>query len=205
MRQFRDWLERVLSDGESVQGASPHLAPAERPAVEELLRSAFELHALDVAGPPIDFDPHAAVGAAVTLARACWVLVSAEEGEPLAFGAPASPGANLSADVTLQFLPSVYRRAKVRAPDGPLATEIDRVLRAWPLSGVLADLDGAPTTPPDFGGHRGLQLLYAERLARTGRAGWVPQTEPARSWAERAFAERGTPVPTPLQKEEAGA
>lgn len=205
MRQFRDWLDRVLSDGESVQGAPPHLAPAERPAVEELLRSAFNLHALDVAGPPIDFDPHAAVGAAFTLARACWVLVSGEEREPLAFGAPTSPGANLSADVTLQFLPSVYRRARVRAPGGPLTTQIERLLRAWPLSGVLTDLDGAPTTAPDFGGHRGLQLLYAERLARTGRAGWVPRTDPARAWTERAFAERGTPMPVQLPKEEAGA
>ncbi|HEY1191974.1 MAG TPA: hypothetical protein VGE74_30370, partial [Gemmata sp.] len=206
MHQFRSWLDRVLAAGESVQDAPPRLAPAEYPAVTDRLRAAFDVHALDVPGTPLDFDPDAALRAATALARACWALVSAEGHEPLALGAPATPAANLSADVTLQFLPAAYRRARGRAPNGPLATEIERVLRAWPLSGVLADLDGAPGTEPDFGGHRGLQRLYAERLALTGRAGWVPRTEPARAWAECAFAERGALMPESLPtKEDAGA
>jgi len=71
-------------------------------------------------------------------------------------------------------------------------------------SGVLADLDGTPATPPEFGGHPGLQLLYAERLAETGRAGWVPATGPAREWVERVYQERGKLMPA-VSKEEARA
>jgi len=195
MPPFRDWLARVLADGESVQESPPVLHPAERPAVTADLRAAFDRHALDVAGPPVAFDAGAAVGAAVVLARACWQLVGGDP-EPLDVGTPpATAAAHLSADVTLRFLAVVQRRARTRAADGEPAAALDRLLRAWPLSGVLADLDGEPTTPPDFDGHAGLQLLYAERLVATGRAGWVPRDGPARARAERAFADRGRPLP----------
>lgn len=195
MPPFRDWLARVLADGESVQEEPPVLRDAERPPVIADLRAAFERHALDVAGPPVAFDPAAAVGAAVVLARACWQLVG---GDPEAIDVgvkPAAAAAHLSADVTLRFLPVVYRRARARITDGEPTTALDRLLRAWPLSGVLADLDGEPTTPPDFDGHPGLQLLYAERLVATGRVGWVPKAGPARAHVERVFAERGRPLP----------
>jgi hypothetical protein len=204
-RPFRDWLARVLADGASVQDAPPHLPPAERPAVLAALRAAFDRHALDVAGPPVAFDPAAALGAAVVLARACWLLVAGEAGEHVALDAgaePATPAAHLSADVTLRLLPAVYRRAHVRAPDGELVAALDRLFRAWPLSGVLADLGGEPTTAPEFGGHPGLQLLYAERLVETGRVGWVPPPGAAREWAERVHQERGKPLPAPPPQED---
>jgi hypothetical protein len=203
MRPFHDWLDRVLTTGESVQDLPPVFAPAERQSVEGRLRAAFELHALDVAGPPA-FDAEAATRAAVILAQACWLHVTADGGDPgFAFEAANTPSAHLSADVALRFLPGVYRRARLRAPGGPLATALGRLLRAWPLSGVLADLDGSPTLAPDFG-HPGLQLLYAERLVNTRRAGWVPPAGIAREWAERVFAERGLDLPEP-PKEEARA
>jgi hypothetical protein len=203
MRPFHDWLDRVLTDGESVLEAPPRLASDERPAVEARLRAAYDLDALDVAGPPLAFDPAVAGRAAHALACACWALVGLEADEPDVVLAPVrAPAAHLSADVTLRFAPDVYRRARVRDPNSPLATALDRLLRAWPLSGVLADLDGTPTTEPDFG-HPGLQLLYAERLAAARRSGWVPAGGAAREWAERVFAERGLTLPEPL-KETAG-
>ena len=197
MTPFRNWLDRVLTRGESVQETAPALPPDERPSVEALLRTAFDAHALDVAGPPLAFDPAAAHAAAGLLARACWLLVGTGEADSvsLALNTPHSTAAHLSADVTLRFLPAVHRRARLRDPDGALVAGIERVLRAWPLSGALADLDGSPTTPPDFAGHPGLQILYAERLAGSGRAGWVPSAEPARGWAERVHAELGRPLP----------
>jgi hypothetical protein len=207
MPPFADWLTRVLTRGESVQEALPALTPDERPGVLAVLRAAFDDHALDVAGPPIAFEPGVSLAAAVVLARACWLLVGADEKEPAALpfqAEPVSPAAHLSADVTLRFLPAVHRRAKVRSDTEPLAAAVETLLRAWPLSGVLADLDGEPTTPPEFGGHPGLQLVYAERLLATGRAGWVPTTGPAREWVERVYSERGKPVPA-LPKEEARA
>src|SRR4051794_23317615 len=124
MTPFRDWLARVLAEGASVQDSPPALTAGERPAVLTDLRAAFDRHALDVAGPPVPFDPAAALGAAVVLARACWRLVGDEpdEQDVLEVGCePASPAAQLSADVTLRFLPAVFRRAKHRAPGGPLA------------------------------------------------------------------------------------
>ena len=201
MPPFREWLARVLADGESVQEGPPELPAAERVAVTADLRAAFDRHALDVAGPPVAFDPAAAVGAAVTIARACWQLVGGEP-EPLDVGAnPATASAHLSADVTLRFLPVVYRRARARNVDGEPVVALDRLLRAWPLSGVLADLDGEPTTPPDFDDHPGLQLLYAERLVAAARAGWVPRSGAARARAEREFAERGRPLPEDVARE----
>jgi hypothetical protein len=198
MRMFHDWLNRLLTEGESVQDATPQFAPAERPRVEARLRAAFNMHTLDVAAPPVAFDPQVALLAAVELARACWLLVSADDGvSTLTLDTVDSPSAHLSADVTLRFLPNVYRRARMRVPDGPLTKGIEQILRSWPLSGVLADLDGAPSVAPDFG-HAGLQLLYSERLANTRRSGWVPRTGLAREWAERVFAERGLTLPEPL-------
>jgi hypothetical protein len=201
------WLTRVLARGESEQEAPPTLTPEERAGVLAVLRTAFDGHALDVAGPPVAFEPVIALDAATLLARACWLLVGADEKEPteLAVRAePASPSAHLSADVTLRFLPAVFRRAKVRSDTEPLAAAVETLLRAWPLSGVLADLDGEPTTPPEFGGHPGLQLLYAERLVTTGRPGWVPAGGAAREWVERVYSERDKPLPAP-PKEEARA
>ena len=55
---------------------------------------------------------------------------------------------------------------------------IERVLRRWPLSGVLAGLDEGPTAPLDLGGHEGLMLLYAERLSRRDAPAWRPSGRP---------------------------
>jgi hypothetical protein len=48
------------------------------------------------------------------------------------------------------------------------------LLRRWPLSGALSDVDGAPIGPTDFDGHPGLLLLYAERLDGHDRPAWRP-------------------------------
>ncbi|MBA4187708.1 MAG: hypothetical protein C0467_06775 [Planctomycetaceae bacterium] len=198
MASFHNWLERILTRGESVQDAPPELPQSEIGEAEPLLRTAYATHALDVAGPPLAFDPVAACGAAVVLARACWFLVrdhDTREAVTLTLKIDPSPAAQLSADVTLRFLPAVYRRARLREPQRELESQVEQLLRAWPLSGVLADLDGSPSVAPEFGGHMGLQLLYTERLAATGRPGWVPVSPAAREWAERVYLERGKPLP----------
>jgi hypothetical protein len=205
MTPFRDWLSRLLHEGESIQETPPRLSPSEEAGVIADLRAAFDRHALDVAGPRLVFDEPAAFGAARVVAEACWILVATDGTERVALkvGAePGSPAAHLSADVTLRFLPAVYRRTRARFSEGPLIAELDRVLREWPLSGVLADLDGSPTTLPEFGGHPGLQLLFAERLVRFNRPRWLPANGPAREWAERVYQERNKPMPAPLPASE---
>jgi hypothetical protein len=204
MSSFRNWLAQVLTLGESLQDEAPHVSVQDRAGITELLHEAFGRHALDVAGPAIPFDADAAIGSAVTLAQACWELIAGDDDTPFPLAVksePSSPAAHLSADLTLRFLADVYRRARAQNAGGKLTSEIERLLRSWPLSGVLADLDGEPATTLDFGGHSGLQLLYAERLAGTRRLGWLPQSGPSREWVERVFHERRLPLPAPTHPE----
>ena len=195
MTTFPHWLARVLDHGESVLDRRPEPTAAARGEAGRVLADAFQRHALSVAGPPLPFAEPAAVEATVALANACWRLVSGEE-VPVAMTVTQKSAADhLSADVVFRFLPVVYRRAKARS-DAVLIAEVETVLRRWPLSGVLADLEDEPTTALDFFGHPGLQLLYAERLTAAARPAWVPPSGPAREWAERVFADRGRPLPT---------
>jgi hypothetical protein len=207
MSTLADFLQRVFDDGEAVL-SGPVSRDADA-AARSVLASAFAHHALDVAGPPIAFDPPAAVAAARLLAAACWQLVAPDDdapalpppGEPEGSPLAGRPAAHLSADVTLRFLPVVHRRARLRACDDPLAAAVADLLRRWPLSGVLADLPGSPAGDPDFGGHPGLQLLYAERLLAHEKPLWLPKSAPARERVELVYRGRGRPVPRPVTVE----
>ena len=188
------WLAEVLATGESITDSPPDLA-ADRTAVLGTLRHAFNRHALDIAGPAIPLDADAALLGAQLLAVSCWRQASGDDAPPLPVREPDSPAAHLSSDVCIRLLPGVYRRAV--ASGTPLAAELEAILRCWPLAGVLADLDGSPKIAPDFGGHFGLQLLYAERLTRAPRRGWLPPAGPGFELAERVFAEQNLTLPSP--------
>lgn len=198
-RPFAVWLERVLVHGESAQSSAPEPASDDRIQALPLLRDAHGRRALSVAGPHLTFAPESAWLAARSLAVACWKLVaeSAAEPVPAPDATRATAADHLSVDLALRYLPGVYRRATTREDTAALAAELESLLRRWPLSGVLADLDGEPTTEPNFDGHFGLQLLYAERLVKTARPGWIPKSGAAREWAERVFHERGRTLPVP--------
>lgn len=196
---FNTWLARLLTHGESVQADAPAPSANELTSSLAILRSAYDLHALSVAGPLIPFAEESGMGAAVWLAEACWMLVGEDTVAKLpTLILPTSPSDHLSADLTLRFLPSLYRRAMVRADRAVLAVALVAELCRWPLSGVLADFEGEPTGDTTFGGHAGLQMLYAERLLKVARPGWVPHDGSAREWAEWVFSERGRPLPTLL-------
>jgi hypothetical protein len=206
MTSLTEFLRRLFVDGSAILRARPRLEPGERRAVLPLLRRAYADYRLDIAGPAVDFDAETALAAAVLLSQACWFLVSrtepAEELERcLALpGPPASPAQHLSADLTLRYLPQVHGRARALAPDDRLAVLLATVLRQWPLSGVLAQVEDEPLTPPEFGGHPGLLLLYAERLARTEKPAWVPRGR-ALEYVELVFAELGKRPPAPAAME----
>jgi len=179
MAALLDFLKQLLSAGEVVFREPPVPDKEELPAVTELLRRAHAQEVLEVAGPPLDFQPRPALAAAELVRQACWFLV--HRGEPpeeverrLKLEPPESPGDHLSADLALRYLPQVYRRARALAPDDGLTLRLAEVLRQWPLSGVLSDVPDAPLTPLDFGHHPGLLLLYAERLARHEKPEWLP-------------------------------
>jgi hypothetical protein len=202
MSNFPAWLKELLTTGESVMPGPPVCAPGDRPAALAHLRADFARQALDVAGPPLDLDPAAALTSAEHVASACWRLVSGEAGPRFAAGEPTSCAAHLSADVTLRFLPAVVHRARRRPPENPLAAELTALLGRWPLSGVLADLHEPPRGDLSFGGHPGLQLLYAERLVRREKPGWMPPVGPTRERVELVYRQHGLPPPARAPREE---
>src|SRR5262249_54286450 len=100
------------------------------------------------------------------------------------------PAAHLSADLTLRFLAPIHRRARGRDPADRLTSLLADILRRWPLSGVLADVEDEPLTSPDWGGHAGLWMLYAERLAQNEKPAWVPR-ESGLEFVQLVYAELG--------------
>jgi hypothetical protein len=173
-------LQRLFDDGTVVLRERPRLAAGERREALSVLERTHAAFRLDVAGAPLDFDAGTALAAAELLGHACWFLVNhaeppAELEKRLVLPVrPVTAAQHLSADLVLRYLPQVHRRARALAPDDRLAALLAGVLRQWPLSGVLADVEEGPLTPPAFGEHPGLQLLYAERLARNEKPAWVP-------------------------------
>jgi len=168
-------------------------APAGARADTELatvLRAAYADYCLDVAGPPLAFAEPPALAAAVLVHESCWALVShalavAELEKRMCMpGPPQTPAQHLSADLLLRFLPQIQRRARARDAADPLGAMLENVLRRWPLSGVLADIEEGPAVPLDFGGHPGLMLLYAERLAQHEKSAWVPTGGPILEYVE---------------------
>jgi hypothetical protein len=203
MSSLASFVEELLTSGRVVLDGAPAVPAADRlPALRRLERAHLD-RCLDLAGPELAFDGELALTAATVVWRACWFLVSHREPDAavaqalaLPAGTP-TPGQHLSADLTLRYLPQVWRRAASQDAADVLTCCLARVLREWPLSGVLADLPEGPLTPLDFGGHPGLLLLYAERLADNPLPAWVPGTGPGRPWIELVFAERGLELPNP--------
>ncbi len=169
------------------------------PGAAPLLREAFERVALTVAGPPIAFDAAVALAAARVLYHAAWCFLVPNDAVDSAAltmtGDPARPSHHLSADVALRYLPALYRRTRALRPGDELIGHLAELLRRWPLSGVLGDVAGPPLAPLDFGGHRGLQLLYAERLARHEKAAWFPRG-PTRETIELVWQDLGRDLAT---------
>jgi hypothetical protein len=164
------------------------------PEATALLGETYRLHALGVAGPAVPFDARAALAAGTLLYRAAWYLLNLNEpidAAALAMPAdPRTPAEHLSADLCLRLVPALHRRARATRPGDELAIRLADVLRGWPLSGVLSDVEDGPLTPPDFAGHAGLRLLYAERLARHDKPGWFP-TGPALETVELVWQTLG--------------
>jgi hypothetical protein len=211
---FADFLRLLLDEGSARLSQRPVVSAADREAAGAVLAAVYADYRLDVAGPPLPFEPRTAVAAAEVVWLACWFLLDhsdppeelqrclalpppltlpspPEGGEGRVRGATASQ--HLSADLVLRFLPQVHRRARGVAAD-VLTGLVARLLRQWPLSGVLADITEPPLTALELGGHAGLQMLYAERLTEAPRPAWVPSGK-ALEMAELVFAERGHHIP----------
>jgi MoxR-vWA-beta-propeller ternary system domain bpX4 len=196
MATLGDFLRTLFGEGRIVLKGRPEPVEADRGSALRVLEAAFDVHRLDVAGPSIAFDAPSALAAAELVRRSSWFLVNRSESVremERALAMPRSPitaSEHLSADLSFRFLPQVYRRARSIAPDDRLASFLADLLRAWPLSGVLSDLAEGPKDVGDLGGHAGLWMLYAERLARDEKPAWMPRGAP-RGHVELVFAGLG--------------
>lgn len=195
MSTFADFLQQAFQGRVQLRGRL-ELSSAERPAVQRLLADVHARRVLDLAGPSPRLEVETALAAAQVLADACWFLLTRDEPpdeveRALRMPTPGSASEHFSADHCLRYLPVVHGRAVALCPDDILTRILSDILRKCPLSGVLARVSAPPTTPLDFEGHPGLQLLYAERLANHLRPLWVPQEGEARQWVERILEERG--------------
>jgi hypothetical protein len=206
MSDVVEFLERLLYDGEAVMHAPPVFSPELKPRIERALESAYSDYRRTVAGPPLSFDRETAYAVAQFLSLACWLLVcdeaDAKDAIPLLQAPRVSERAEaqLSADLTLRFLDSVYRRARMRAVGDPLVVAVVEVLRRWPLSGALAPIEEPPLGDLRFQDHHGLQLLYAERLSENLRSSWVPAEGRTRELVELVLQQRGKSLPKSPQE-----
>jgi hypothetical protein len=198
MATLYEFLKPLLDEGEIVFRAPP--ANERDVKALPLLRQAFDAHRLQVAGPELPFRENAALRTAEYLRQACWFLVHRGEADDalknrLVLAPPGDAPDHLTGDVMLRFLPQVYRRAKSLAPADPLPALLGQTLREWPLSGVLSDVPDRPLTAPNFDGHPGLLLLYAERLAVQNKPEWLPEGR-GLEYVELVNHDLGKPLPT---------
>jgi hypothetical protein len=199
MSTLAPFLDRLLTTGEARLTGRPE--PGDRREAVEILSRAFAEYRLDVARPPIDFDPESALAAGLFTARACWFAVTRDDPPEQvaallpAIPEPATPATHLSIDLTLRYAVTVYRRARAQNADDALVARLAGAFRHSPLTGVLSDVTDAPARDLAFGGHAGLELLYAERLAANFRPAWLPVGGRIRERVELVFQQMGKAMP----------
>lgn len=197
MAAFLNYLEQLFHAGVITLRARPTIEASERTPAVELLRERHRECSLALAGPPLPFDETITWQAAELLWWASWFLVDHNDQSEVVecqlalLERPRSAAQHLSGDVILSFLPAIQSRARIRAPDDVLTRGLTRLLRDWPLSGVLSNLREGPSHWDHLDEHDGLLLLYAERLAANLRPAWVPAEGRAREYVDLIIAERG--------------
>lgn len=190
-----DLTQELLTHGRIVFTGPPEEGRAAAEETAAILDQAYQTHRLGVAGPVLPLDRGIALAAARFVARAAWLLVSRSDNDAdvdrlLWLPRPKTASQHLSGDLLLRYVPHIYKRAHRLNPADVLVRRLDDVLRRWPLSGVLAPLSEPPLTELTFQGHRGLLMLYAERLADNFKAAWLPRGEAA-AYVELVWSELG--------------
>ncbi len=179
MSDISQFLRNLLHDGRIRFANQPeriHPPPAD---VIEILKDAYAVHSLAVAGSPIPFDPVMALAAGEFVMYASWFVLSHDEPESSIAQElrmphlPATAADHLNADLFFRYLPQIHRRSRAMNLEDPLTVLLEKTMCAWPLSGALGDVVGKPTGDTTFDGHAGLQLLYAERLAMHEKPEWT--------------------------------
>ena len=167
-------IRHLLTTGHFTVHARPApIPPTEVAALEEWLGEYYAAEARGYPARAPAFDAAAAGWAARVLYRAGQLLVyRARAGDELSeyfppYALPHSPGAALSADLCLRFLPALLHELRDIDPDDELLPLLEQTLRQWPYSGLLAE---PPTEDPDPARSQTddcLSRLYVDRIIAT--------------------------------------
>jgi hypothetical protein len=167
---FPAFLARLFENsGVQVPQFAP-LSSGETEEARQVLVECERQYRLSLAGSPPDFDANIACQAAETLYRICQCLVYRElvPKDVLPAATPVSSPAgdamaHYSADLTLRFLPDIWRLTKAASELDPLMACLKELAGRWPLSSV--GIPGISTCSIDgFAGDRALLALYVDRI-----------------------------------------
>ncbi|MGF1580415.1 MAG: hypothetical protein ACFCD0_13725 [Gemmataceae bacterium] len=180
MSALTSFLHNLFWNGKVVLSAAPREDSTVESEARIELQRAFETHTLGLTGPAVKFDVELALAASRVVWWSCWLLhdrslTVKEMADKLRMPlAPQTAGDHILGDLLFQYLPNVLHRAEAISPDEPLAVKLAKVLREWPLSGVLATIVEKPVVSLHFDDHPGLLWLYAERWVRFRKRAWLP-------------------------------
>jgi hypothetical protein len=152
-----------------VPSAAP-IGSSEIEAAKNVLVEYDREYRLSLAGVPPAFDVKIGCETAVAMYRICQCLVYRElmpqELLPelqLDEKRAASAVAHYSADVTMRFLPDVWRLARDASESDPLVACLSKLANRWPLSSVGIPVEQTISIE-GFAGHPSLLALYVDRI-----------------------------------------
>ncbi len=152
-----------------------------------LLKSWHEEAAEDLGGPVLPFEETAARHGVHLLLRMAWFYLQRDTdastvtrllAEPCL--CPAGAAAQFSTDLTLQYLPAIFRMAQALAPGDPLLASLRNLAGLWPLSGTGVPLGSGQDVPmadpavwAALRTHAGLWQLFLDRLLQRPDSPWL--------------------------------
>ena len=173
-RPFLQTLHDLLRTGHlTLHGRLPAVPVEELVAGLELLREAYEREAAGYPGTPPEYDLAAAAWSAKTLFHAAQLLLyRTHDAAALTdlfppFEHARTPGAILTADLCLRYLPSLLRQLELLDVEDELIPVLRRILTRWHYSGLLLyapfpDADLTPILADDC-----LARCYVDRVIAT--------------------------------------
>lgn len=164
IRHLRSHEEMVIYDRYSpVSNASDAI-------VITFLEQEYAKERVEYPGAVPAFESNSAIWAARTVYIASQLLlyrdktVSGMRESLPAFSGAQTPGAILSADLCLRFLPALLEKAKEIAPEDELIAVLEEHLTAWHFSGVGYRLDAAALGWEIVLGDACVKQLYTDRV-----------------------------------------
>jgi len=163
---------RTLRQNEEIMlyGNILHITDAEAQEVVVFLKKEYESEALNYPYSIPSFDDAAALWAAKTVYVAAQLILYREtknEALPVIlpdFTVDVTPGAILSCDLCLRFLPAMIVQLKVIDSEDELIQVLENILQQWHYSGINYPLESDTLEHSVITADKCLQQLYANRI-----------------------------------------